>query len=115
MRVPRGESTESGKGLFGVLLDRSFDELVTVRLLRTLYTFALVCLTGINSVMFLFGWSLAAGSFWPALGWVMVTGVPALWLAQLVATRVAIEYLIVQYRISQDLVTVREAVKGLRG
>lgn len=44
----------------------------------------------------------------------MVTGVPALWLAELVGARITIEYLIVQHKISQDLVTVREAVKDLR-
>src|SRR4051812_5151451 len=70
---PPDSGGDLGKGLFGVLLDRSFDELVTVRLLRILYTVALVCITGCNGVLFLFGWSLAAGRFWPALGWVMVT------------------------------------------
>ncbi|MEV5710267.1 DUF4282 domain-containing protein [Actinoallomurus sp. NPDC052274] len=103
-----------GKGLFGSLFDRSFDSLVTTKLLRMLYTLAIVCVTGFNLVFFLFGWSLAAGSFWPFLGWVIVMGVPVMWLAELVMARVVVEYLIVQHKISTDLTIVREVVKEMR-
>lgn len=104
----------AGKGLFGSLLDRNFENLVTVKLLRMLYTLAILCVTGFNFVLFLFGWSLAAGSFWPFLGWVIVMGVPVLWLAELLMARVVVEYLIVQHKISTDLAFVREAVKDIR-
>lgn len=97
-------------GLFGALLDRSFDVLVTLPVLRLLYTLALVCVTGVNAVFFLFGWSLAAGHFWPTAGWIIVVGVPPLWLAELIAVRVVIEYLIVQHKISADLVVIRRAL-----
>jgi hypothetical protein len=103
-----------GKGLFGSLFDRSFDNLVTTKLLRMLYTLAIVCVTGFNLVFFLFGWSLAAGSFWPFLGWVILMGVPVLWLAELVMVRVVVEYLIVQHKIATDLTIVREVVKEMR-
>src|SRR5262245_39571305 len=71
--APPAEPT--GKGLFGSLLDRNFDTLATVKLLRMLYTLAMLCVTGFNLVLFLFGWSLAAGTFWPFLGWMFVIGV----------------------------------------
>jgi hypothetical protein len=57
---------------------------------------------------------LAAGSFWPFLGWVILMGVPVLWLAELVMVRVVVEYLIVQHRIATDLTIVREVVKEMR-
>lgn len=103
-----------GKGLFGSLFDRSFDNLVTIKLLRLLYTLAMVCVTGFNLVLFMFGWSMAAGTFWPFLGWTMVVGVPVLWLAELVLVRVVVEYLIVQHKISTDLAIIREVIKDIR-
>jgi hypothetical protein len=103
-----------GKGLFGSLFDRSFDNLATVKLLRMLYTLAMLCVTGFNLILFLFGWSLAAGSFWPFLGWTMIIGVPVMWLAELIMVRVVTEYLIVQHKIASDLSIVREAVKDIR-
>lgn len=103
-----------GKGLFGSLFDRSFDNPVTTKLLRMLYTLAVLCVTGVNVVFFLFGWSLAAGSFWPFLGWVIVIGVPVMWLAEVVMVRVVVEYLIVQHKIATDLTIVREVVKEMR-
>lgn len=109
---PPGEPL--GKGLFGSLFDRSFDNLVTTKLLRMLYTLAVLCVTGVNVVFFLFGWSLTAGSFWPFLGWVIVMGVPVMWLAEVVMVRVVVEYLIVQHKIATDLTIVREVVKEMR-
>jgi hypothetical protein len=86
---PPGDVRPAGKGLFGSLLDRNFDDLATVKLLRMLYTLAILCVTGFNLVLFLFGWSLAAGTFWPFLGWTFVIGVPVMWLAELMMVRVA--------------------------
>jgi Domain of unknown function (DUF4282) len=102
------------KGLFGSLFDTGFDDLVTTRLLRMLYTLAILCVTGFNLILFMFGWSLAAGSFWPFLGWTLVVGVPVLWLAELIMVRVVVEYLLVQHKIATDLTVVREVVKDIR-
>lgn len=100
-------------GLFGTLLDRSFDTLITPRLLRMLYTLALACLTGVSLVFFWFGWSLTgAGPFWSGLGWMIVVGAPPLWLTEVVAVRVAVEYLITQYKISADLTVIRDILTG---
>jgi hypothetical protein len=41
-------------------------------------------------------------------------GTPVAWLAELVAVRVVVEFVIVQFKISEDLRTVRDAVKDLR-
>ena len=119
--APPGEPAETSrkrdlpdKGLFGSLFDTGFDSLVTIKLLRMLYTLAILCVTGFNLILFMFGWSLAAGSFWPFLGWTMVVGVPVLWLAQMITVRVVVEYLIVQHKIATDLTVVREVVKDIR-
>jgi Domain of unknown function (DUF4282) len=113
--LPESSEPEApGKGLFGSLLDRNFDDLATIKLLRMLYTLAMLCVTGFNLILFLFGWSLAAGTFWPFLGWTMIIGVPVMWLAELIMVRVVAEYLIVQHKIASDLSIVREAVKDIR-
>lgn len=111
---PADKPPGPGKGLFGSLFDLSFDNLVTTKLLRMMYTLAILCVTGFNLVLFLFGWSLAAGRFWPFLGWTMVVGVPVLWLAELIMVRVVVEYLIVQHKIASDLTIVREVIKDIR-
>jgi uncharacterized membrane protein len=67
-----------------------------------------------NLFVFLIGWSLAAGTFWPFLGWVLMTGTPVAWLFELVTVRVVIEFVIVQFKISEDLRILRDAVKDLR-
>jgi hypothetical protein len=111
---PPEPGAPGGKGLFGSLFDRSFDNLATIKLLRMLYTLAMLCVTGFNVILFLFGWSLAAGTFWPFLGWTLIIGVPVMWLAELIMVRVVAEYLIVQHKIASDLSIVREAVKDIR-
>lgn len=97
-------------GLLGALLDRSLDTVVTLTVLRLLYTLALVCITGVNAVLFLIGWSLAAGHFWATLGWLIVAGTPLLWVAEMVLVRVLVEYLAVQHKISADLTAIRKAL-----
>jgi Domain of unknown function (DUF4282) len=101
---------EQPLGLFGTLFDFTFDRLVTVRLARLLYTLAVLCISGTALVFFLFGWSLAAGSFWPFLGWAMVIGVPVIWLGELTMARVVVEYLVVQAKTSQDVAVLRDDV-----
>jgi Domain of unknown function (DUF4282) len=109
------DPNDAPAGLFGTLLDRSFDALITPRLLRMLYTLALACLTGVNLVMFVFGWSLTgAGPFWSGLGWMIVVGTPPLWLTELVMARVVVEYLITQYKISADVTAIRKALADER-
>ncbi|MGH3378803.1 MAG: DUF4282 domain-containing protein [Actinoallomurus sp.] len=97
-------------GLLGALLDRRLDAVVTLAVLRLLYTLALVCVTGANLVLFLIGWSLATGHFWATLGWLILAGTPLLWVAEMVMVRVVIEYLAVQHKISADLTAIRKAV-----
>ncbi|GLY80530.1 DUF4282 domain-containing protein [Actinoallomurus iriomotensis] len=101
-------------GLFATLLDFSFDRLVTVRLARLLYMLAVLCISGTAFVFIMFGWSLAAGSFWPFLGWCMVIGVPVLWLGSVALARVVVEYLVVQAKTSQDVAVLRDDVKEIK-
>ncbi|MCO6011728.1 DUF4282 domain-containing protein [Actinoallomurus purpureus] len=101
-------------GLFGTLLDLSFDALITPRLLRMLYTLAMTCISGIAAVVFWFGWSITGAGWWSELGWVLVVGTPPLWLAALVLVRVVAEYLIVQHKISTDLTIIRKALTSGR-
>lgn len=110
--MPTDPDAAPAPGLFGTLLDRSLDTLATLPVLRLLYTLALVCVTGVNAVFFLFGWALAAGHFWPLLGWIIVVGVPPLWVAELVTARVVVEYLAVQHKISVDLTVIRQVLTG---
>jgi uncharacterized protein DUF4282 len=111
--MPTDPDAPAPAGLFGTLLDRSFDTLITPRLLRMLYTLALACLTGVNLVFFWFGWGLtSAGAFWSTWGWMFVIGTPPLWLAEVVMVRVVVEYLITQYKISADLTIIRDALTG---
>jgi hypothetical protein len=97
-------------GVLGTLLDRSFEVSATLTVVRLLYTLALACVTAVNVLLFALGWNRTTGGFWPALGWVIVAGVPPLWLAELIVVRVVVEYLIVQHKISADLTVIRHAL-----
>lgn len=107
---------ETEPGLLSAVLDRSFNTMITIRVLRLLYTLALAGITGINLVVFWIGWGLTgAGPFWSSLGWLTVAGAAPLWLAEVVAVRLAVEYLIVQHKISADVSAVRQALtEGFR-
>jgi hypothetical protein len=112
--APERKTAPVEPGLFGTLFDFTFDKFVTVRLVKLLYTLAVICISGVGLVLFLMGWSLAAGSFWPLMGWAMVIGVPIMWLGAVVLVRVVVEYLVVDTKTSQDVAIIRDAVKELR-
>ena len=100
-------------GLLTAVLDRSFTAMITIKVVRLLYTLALAGITGINLVLFWAGWGLSgAGPFWSGLGWLIVISAAPLWLAEVVVVRLAVEYLIVQHKISADLAVIRQAVTG---
>jgi hypothetical protein len=109
--MPTDQDKGDPAGLFGTLLDRSFDTLITPALMRMLYTLALVCITGAAAVAFWIGWGLTgAGAFWSSLGWLVVVGTPPAWLAALVMARLVVEYLAVQHKMSADLTVIRKAL-----
>jgi Domain of unknown function (DUF4282) len=95
----------------GVLLDTRFDHYATTRLVRVLYVAVLTLISLQCFGWFMVGWSLAAGRFLPAAGWLMMLATPAAWIAELAAVRIVLEHVVVIFRISEDLRKIREAVR----
>ena len=104
--VPRGD-----KGFFGALFDVNFDHMVTTSLLKATYVLALVVYSLISLVMLLFAWSFSVWNKPLALATLLAT--PLVWIAGLLATRLTLEFVINQFKITEHLKAIRER-EGLR-
>ena len=110
--LPETSPAVSPPGLVGILLDQSFDVLLTIRVVRGLYAVSLVCISGVSVAWFMIGWSLAAGRLWPALGWAIVIGAPVMWFASAMVARLALERLIAGAKQADDIKEIRETLRA---
>jgi hypothetical protein len=104
--APRGD-----KGIFGALFDLNFDHMVTTRLIKISYAMAMVVYSLIALVMLLFAWSFSAWNKPLALATLVAT--PIFWIAGLLSTRLILEFVINQFKITEHLKAMRER-EGLR-
>ena len=112
--APRQSPTPPEVGLFGTLFDLSLDNIAVVKLTRSLYVYAVVCISTASLASFLYGWSLTVRTPSSLLGWCLAGGVPVLWLGAMIVARLAAEYIILQTRASRRVAEVRDAVHEMR-
>jgi hypothetical protein len=101
-----GAASPQYKGFFGSLLDLNFDHLITTKMIKLVYSLAL---TGITLLALLMAWYGLAFLKWnPTLGVLTLMATPFVWLFQIVATRMTLEFLINQFKISEYLRVIKD-------
>jgi hypothetical protein len=99
------------KGFFGALLDTKFDAMVTPMLIRGFYLLALAIITMFSLAVFLLIWGLAGDdTYGDAPAWPFIVAViftPVFWLFQVLIVRMALEFVINQFKITEELQKIR--------
>ena len=104
------------KGFFGALLDTKFDAMVTPMLIRGFYLLSLAVITLISVILFLGVWGLGGsspyddGPDWPFYAAIVIA--PLFWLFQVVLVRMALEFVINQFKITEELQKIRRNTMG---
>ncbi|MGP4023799.1 DUF4282 domain-containing protein [Actinomadura sp. 3N407] len=95
------------KGVFAALFDMNFDHMITTRLVKIIYVIALVLIT--LGALFVAGYGLAwlaQGATFFAL--LLLVAAPFLWVFQLLAVRILMEFVINQFKISEYLRAIKD-------
>ncbi len=113
-QTPQGyPAPPRGKGFFGSLFDIGFNDMVSTRMIRIVYVLAILLISLTSVFIFLVGlWSLQF-EWGKYFGVFLVPAAPLLWLFELVVTRVILEFVINQFKITEHLKAMRER-EGLR-
>lgn len=94
------------KGFIVSLFDLNFDYMVTARLIRLVYVIALGLITLLSVIVAWYGIGFLR---WNGLLGIMVLGAaPCLWLFWTLVTRMFMEFLINQFKISEYLRTIKD-------
>lgn len=99
------------RGFFRSLLDTRFDAMVTPMLIRGFYMLSLLVISLLSAVLFLFIWGLGGtdeygdAPAWPFITAVIVT--PIFWTFQVVFVRLVLEFVINQFKITEELQKIR--------
>ncbi|MGI9022195.1 MAG: DUF4282 domain-containing protein [Acidimicrobiales bacterium] len=102
-------SAAEAKGLFKSLYDFNFSSLITTKVIRFVYALVVVVYSLVAIGLFILG--LASGEASGVFGSLIV--VPIAYLLYLVFTRIWMEFLIVVFRIGEDIRAIR--VGGIGG
>jgi len=102
---------EDAKGLFGALFDFSFRHFITAKIIRFLYMLS-VAMAGIMYLI------LVIGAFYGSPGWgavmLLIIG-PLVFLLSVVYARVALEIIMVVFRISEHTSNVNSTLAQMAG
>ncbi|MDL4819635.1 DUF4282 domain-containing protein [Actinomadura opuntiae] len=94
------------KNLLGALFDTNFDHMVTTQMIKIVYRLALVLIT---LFALLVAWYGVAFLEWnTTLGLLTLIATPFLWVSQLLTTRMVLEFLINQFKISEYLRAIKD-------
>jgi hypothetical protein len=96
----------AGKGFLGALFDANFDHMVTTRLIKAAYALAIVVYSLISLLLLLLAWSFFVWN--KPLGFITLIAAPIFWIAGLLSTRIVLEFVINQFKISEHLKAIRE-------
>ncbi|HEX6470508.1 MAG TPA: DUF4282 domain-containing protein [Streptosporangiaceae bacterium] len=109
---PSGPRYDNDRGFFGSLFDFSFDNFIAPKLIKFLYVLLLIIVTILAIVLIIVG-LVGLGQGTPA-GLLAIVGAPIAWLVYLVIARLALEFYIVIFKISDDLKDIRDSGGGMR-
>lgn len=94
------------KGLLGSLFDLNFDHMVTIKWIKAFYVLAMAF---ISFGCFIFAWWAAYSIQWdPTLGVLALLATPFLWVWLMILCRMAHEFLINQFKISEYLRIIKD-------
>jgi hypothetical protein len=96
----------AGRGFTGALFDLNFDHMVTPRLIKGAYGLAIAVYSLIALLMLLFAWSFFVWN--KPLGFISLIATPIVWTGGLLTTRMFLEFLINQFKITEHLKVIRE-------
>ncbi|RSN64112.1 hypothetical protein DMH08_18295 [Actinomadura sp. WAC 06369] len=90
----------------GALFDTNFDHMVTAEMIKIIYRLAVVLITLFALII---AWTGVGFLEWnQMLGVLTLLATPIIWLFQLVTTRMALEFLINQFKISEYLRVIKD-------
>ncbi|TDC82517.1 DUF4282 domain-containing protein, partial [Actinomadura sp. 7K507] len=95
------------KSLIGALFDLNFDHMVTAKVAKIVYAASLVPITLVSLLLVGYGldWMERDAAL---LGFAMLVTAPFLWLIQLLAIRILMEFVINQFKISEYLRVIKD-------
>ncbi|RKS71972.1 uncharacterized protein DUF4282 [Actinomadura pelletieri DSM 43383] len=92
--------------MLGTLFDMNFDYMITAKLVKIVYLLALVPITLFALVMAWYGLAyLEEGS---SFGLITLLAAPFVWLLQVLFTRLVLEFVINQFKISEYLRVIKD-------
>jgi hypothetical protein len=101
------------EGFTGVLFDLSFDRMITTKLIRAVYLLAILMFVVQSVLMLSIGfWVFSWRTGW-AWGVFMIIGAPVMFFFETVVTRLILEFVVNQFKITEHLKAIRER-EGLR-
>jgi Domain of unknown function (DUF4282) len=96
----------AGKGFLAALFDMSFDHMVTIKVIRAVYALSIAAYTGIALLMLYEAWGFSVWNRF--LEWITILATPVVWLTGILTTRLALEFMINQFKISEHLKAIRD-------
>ncbi|GAA2723304.1 DUF4282 domain-containing protein [Actinocorallia aurantiaca] len=113
----QGHPVVRKKGFFGALLDTKFDAMVTPMLIRGFYLLSLAVITLISVFLFLGIWGLDGNNPYDEgdsdkFFYVALVVAPLFWLFQVLFVRMALEFVINQFKITEELQKIRRNTTG---
>ncbi|KAB2343937.1 DUF4282 domain-containing protein [Actinomadura rudentiformis] len=96
------------KGLFATLIDTNFDHMVTVKMIKLIYRLELMVITLLAIVMAWYG--LAFLQWNTTLGIMTLIATPIVWLFLVLISRMALEFLVNQFKISEYLRAIKDKI-----
>ena len=103
---PGRPPAQGEKGFLGALFDLNFDHMVTPRLIKGSYLFAVLLSSMVAVVWLIVGFWLFHYGYLLTVFIVLFT--PPVWLASLIAVRMSLEFVINQFKITEHLKAIRE-------
>ncbi|WP_165969077.1 DUF4282 domain-containing protein [Actinomadura sp. KC06] len=92
--------------MVGTLFDLNFDYMITAKLVKIIYALSLLPITLVSLVLAWYGLAyLEEGS---SIGLVVLVAAPFIWLLQVLITRIVLEFVINQFKISEYLRAIKD-------
>ncbi|MGI5204053.1 DUF4282 domain-containing protein [Spirillospora sp. CA-108201] len=96
----------AGKNVLQALFDLNFDNMITTRVVKILYVLALIPISLFSLLMAVYGLAWMDDS--TAFGLLLLVGSPFVWFFQVFATRIVLEFVINQFKISEYLRAIKD-------
>lgn len=93
--------------MVGALFDLNFDSMVTAKIIKIIYVLAMVPISLVSLTLAWYGLAYIEQEY-AVLGLVALVSAPLLWLLQVLMTRVVLEFMINQFKISEYLRAIKD-------